>query len=392
VRRTLLFVNPWSGIIGPNVGMGQFVAEALDRGHTVHVVAPVRDQFSAGLEQVGAMLHYWPRLELTQRWKNPLSLASHLSRSWNVSSELGRLATQVGADVLCFNGENQLLAPRAGRVAGRPVAVVIRGVRFIELGALARWFFTIQRMWVTKYLAVSEVARQGLVNLGVPMERVTVVHNGVDTSVYGDGPPPPGLARSLGIPPGSRVIGAVGHLERIKGFHHLIEAFGSLAGRFPDTTCLLVGGTDDPHAAAYGDSLHARVAELGLEGRVIFTGYRKNVPDLMRLMDVVVHPSESESFGRSIAEAMAGAKAVIGFDVGAVPELIDHGETGLVVQPFDTTALAGAVERLLCDEDLRRKMGAAARERALKYYDAKRNVAAAIDFLEQMADDSRLKS
>ncbi len=109
-------------------------------------------------------------------------------------------------------------------------------------------------------------------------------------------------------------------------------------------------------------------------------------------MDVVVHPSESESFGRSIAEAMACGKPVIGFAVGAVPELVLDGQTGIVVRPFDTAALAAAIERLLIDESRRQQMGAAGRQRARELYDLKRNVGAAISLLEEVADDNQRES
>jgi glycosyltransferase involved in cell wall biosynthesis len=384
---TILFVNPWFGVIGPNIGMEQLAAEARARGHAVHIVAPLCDSFSRALEGRGVRMHYWPDLELTQRWTGPLCLVRHLARSWKVSTRLGGLARQVEADVMCVNGENLLLAPRAGQVAGRPVAVIIRGVRFVELGVVGQAYFGIQQRWVQKYVAISQTTHRALLKVGVPVEQITMVCNGVDTSAYCNGPPKPGLADSLGIPRGSRVVGSIGHLERIKGIHHLIGAFSLLAEQMPDAICLLVGGTDDPNAEAYVESLHTRVAEHGLESRVIFTGYRKDVPDLVRLMDIVVHPSESESFGRSIAEAMASGRPVVGFDVGAVPELIVDGQTGLVVRPFDTAGLAAVIKRLLNDEPLRQQMGRAAQQRVRELYDLKRNVAAAIDILEQLADE-----
>ncbi len=391
-RQTLLFVNPWFGVIGPNVGMEQLSAEALARGHAVHVVAPVSDRFSEALERRGARLHYWPGLELTQRWSNPLLLARHVARSWRVAHSLASLAREVQANVICVNGENQLIAPRAGRLAKQPVVVIIRGVRFLGMGAVGRAYFAVQRRWVTQYMAISETTRAALLAVGVPAHQVALAGNGVDTDSFNSGPRDSGLAESLGIPKGSRVVGSVGHLEPVKGIHHLVEAFCLLARRLPDVVCLLVGGTDDPAAADYVESLHTSVEQHGLGHRLVFTGYRKDVADLVRLMDVVVHPSESESFGRSIAEAMACGKPVIGFAVGAVPELVLDGQTGIVVRPFDTAALAAAIERLLIDESRRQQMGAAGRQRARELYDLKRNVGAAISLLEEVADDNQRES
>jgi glycosyltransferase involved in cell wall biosynthesis len=342
------------------------------------------DRFSEALARLGVQMYYWPELELTQRWKNPFRLLSHLGRSWTVSSRLGQLARQVGADVICVNGENLLLAPRAGRIARRPVSVIIRGLRFAELGAIGRLYFAIQRRWVRQYVAVSQTARDGLMDVGVPSDRVRVVCNGVDTSIFDDGPPKPGQAESLGIPQGNRVVGSVGHLEQVKGTHHLIESFCQLAGRMSDVTCLLVGDGDHT-GGPYLNSLHAKVAANGLDRRVCFAGYRDDTADLLRLMMVVVHPSESENCPRAVIEAQACGRPVVGFRVGGMPEVVEDGRTGILVRPFDTTALASAIERLLNDEPLRLRMGQAGRERVCKQYDLKRNIAVTIDLLEQSA-------
>ncbi|MDY7011396.1 MAG: glycosyltransferase family 4 protein, partial [Planctomycetota bacterium] len=135
-----------------------------------------------------------------------------------------------------------------------------------------------------------------------------------------------------------------------------------------------------------GKQLRRQAADLGIADRVIFAGRRTDIPDLLRLVDVLVHPSETESFGRTIAEAMACEKPVVGFRVGAVGELISDGQTGILIEPFDTEAMAEATVRLLKDENLRRLMGEAGRERALRLYDLKTNIAAMVDVIEQVAE------
>ena len=385
-RRSIFFINPWSGIIGPNVGMRQIAEEALNRGHTVHIVTAVSDAFSDALARQSAIMHYWPALELTQRCGNLWILMSHLVRGWRIAFKLGQLVQRVTADVVCINGENMLLAPRAGKIAKVPTVVINRGARFEEMGIIAKIYFTIQKRWVCHYVPVSEKARRGLIRVGIMPERITLIRNGVNLAEYDHAESNPELAKSLGIQPGTMVIGAVGHTEPIKGMHHLVDAFILIAKQMPDVACLLIGGTNDPKASAYVESLHLQAMKYGMRKRIIFTGYRKDVPELLRLIDVYVHPSETENCPRAVIEAQACSRPVVGFDVGGMQEVVANGKTGILVAPFDITEMGKAIEKLLKDRGLREKMGQDGRQRVCKLYNLKNTISEMVNILEKISD------
>lgn len=380
---TLLLVNPWSGDIGPNVGAAQIAAEALARGHTVHVVVPRRDAGVVRVADAGCVIHVEPQLALMRRTKNPFVLLLHAAMSLRVASRIGRMARRNRVDVICVNGENLWLAPRAGTVAHCPTVCVVRGIRFAELGRAGRTFLAVQRRWVWKYLAVSHTAGRLLETMGVPAAKIRVICNGVDLNLFRPAERNAELAAELGLGASDLTIGAVGHLVPHKGMHHLVETVALLADDFPHLRCLVVGDTDDDANRPYVRALHARASECGVSDRIVFTGSRQDVPDLMRLMDVVVQPSESESFGRTIAEAMACEKPVVGFAVGAVGELIKDGLTGILVPPFDVSAAAGSVAKLLSDPALRQRMGEAGRHKAMREYNLRTNIREVVDLLEQ---------
>jgi glycosyltransferase involved in cell wall biosynthesis len=354
----------------------------------VHVVVPAQDDRAARLEEAGCALHVFPDLALTRRTGNLLVILQQAARAWRTAARLGRLARRLRADVICVNGENLLFAPRAGRWARCPAVCIVRGIRFGELGRAGRAYLAVQQPWVHTYLAVSHTAGRALEAAGVPREKVRVICNGVDATLCIPAERSATLAAELGVGPCDPVIGAVGHLVPHKGMHHLLEIFALLARDFPRLRCILVGDTNDETNRPYATALRARAAELGLAGRAIFAGYREDIPSLFRLMDVVMHPAETESFGRAIAEAMACGKPVVGFRVGAVSELIDDGQTGYVVPPFDVPAAALAVGRLLADPVLRRRLGEMGRRKALREYDLHRNTGETLDLLEQSARDT----
>jgi glycosyltransferase involved in cell wall biosynthesis len=175
---------------------------------------------------------------------------------------------------------------------------------------------------------------------GLAPEKVVTIPNGVDTDFFR---PVPGLGEQkrleLGIPPGALVVGVVANFLPVKGQADFLRAAARL-GR-DDVRSVLVGEGGERAA------LEALVGELGLRERVLFTGARSDRRELYSLFDVVVSPSHSEGMSNVLLEAMAMARPIVATSVGGSPELIQHGETGLLVPPRDPEALAVAMNRLL---------------------------------------------
>jgi glycosyltransferase involved in cell wall biosynthesis len=157
------------------------------------------------------------------------------------------------------------------------------------------------------------------------------------------------------------LIVAVGRLKAPKDFPTLIRA---LSGLRPDSfEAVIVGeGPDRPR-------LEEEIEALGLSGRVRLAGERRDVPELLAAADVFVLPSASEGLPVSVLEAMAAGLPVIASRVGGVPEQVSDGETGLLVEPGDPNELTAALDRLIADPSLRRRLGAAGRARAEQAFD-----------------------
>jgi glycosyltransferase involved in cell wall biosynthesis len=154
----------------------------------------------------------------------------------------------------------------------------------------------------------------------------------------------------------SQTIIYAGVLTPLKGIHHLIDAFGCIAAKFPSAQLLIVGKDEN---RTYAADLKKQVAKLGLDGRVQFLGAlpQSELAKRMAKASVLVLPSKSEGLGRVVIEAMATGTPVIGSRVGGIPELVEDGVNGFLVTPGDESALAEKMRWLLENTDEARAMG-----------------------------------
>ena len=170
------------------------------------------------------------------------------------------------------------------------------------------------------------------------------------------------IRSDLGIAPGELLIGSVGRLQYGKGHDVFIRAFALLRSERQDIRALVVG------TGPAAEELKTLAASLGLGGSLNFTGFVDAVEPYVRAMDVVAVPSRKESLPLTVLEAMALERPVAAARVGDLPDVINDGESGLIVPPEDVPALAAALRRLLADEPLRHRLGKAARQRVIETY------------------------
>ncbi len=187
--------------------------------------------------------------------------------------------------------------------------------------------------------------------LGAP---ISLIYNGVDLARYADQEACCTLHEEYSIADGSPIVGVVARLEPEKGHPTLLDAWPAVLEAVPNAHLLIVGeGTQreslEGQAAALGILAGAADATREERPSVTFTGRRDDVPAVTAGLDVAVLPSYREAQGLSILEAMALSRPVVASAVGGIPEMIEHGRTGLLVPPHDPEALAASLVRLLTD-------------------------------------------
>ena len=201
-------------------------------------------------------------------------------------------------------------------------------------------------------------------------DKVNTIYNGVDTKKFSPGPAPDDIKARFGIAGDEVVIGTVGRLSPEKGLEHLIAGLGKLVGEYPQLKILFVGNGND----AYRLTLQKKAEELQVRPNIIFVGFWKDIPQIMRVLDIFCLPSLTEGFNRSLLEAMACAVPLVATDVGGNSELVQDKQNGLLVPPGSPDALASAIKELLKDKTKAAKMGQEGRKFVEKNFSIETNV------------------
>jgi glycosyltransferase involved in cell wall biosynthesis len=195
-------------------------------------------------------------------------------------------------------------------------------------------------------------ARELARTTGVAFEKISVQHNSVRPKPEATAAEVRDLRTRLGIANGERIVLTIGRLSREKAHIDLLAAYKLLQDTNPTISSKLIIAGDGPERGP----LESAVAAQGLKDRVIFTGQLSDVRVVYGAADVFALPSHSEGSPNVLLEAMAARLPVVATAVGGVPEVVQDGETALLVPPADPGKLATAIARVLTDQDLARRL------------------------------------
>ncbi len=255
-----------------------------------------------------------------------------------------------------------------------PTLVASRRVDFhLQKHSFSRWKYK----QVACFIAASEAIADILAADGIPRERITVVHDGIDVDRVTH-IPAADLRREFWFPHGSPVLVNVGALVPHKGQKFLIEAMARVRRTVPDAQLVIFGDGE------LRPALEAQIRELGLDKHVVLAGFRDDVLALTKSADLFVMSSVTEGLGSTLLDAMAMGLAIAGTRAGGIPEAVVDGTTGLLVPPGNSEALADAIVRLLGDAAARRRMGDAGRARVAAQFGVDRLVEGTLAVYERL--------
>ncbi len=217
--------------------------------------------------------------------------------------------------------------------------------------------------------------------------RITVIPPGIDAEMFHPRNEGHRVREEWGVSDDEVVFGVVGRIHWWKGQDLFLRAAARIAHQVPHARFVLVGDVV-PGEEWRRQALKEEIARMGIGDRVIWAGYREDIPQVMAALDVLVLPStEPEPFGRVIVEAMSTERAVIAAAHGGPVESVVHGETGFLFPPQDEEALAAAMKQLAQNAELRTRMGKAGRARVLDLYTIKRHVAAFQSLYDEILEE-----
>ncbi len=229
----------------------------------------------------------------------------------------------------------------------------------------------------SKIIVISKAVSRRFNWLKNKEDKIVLVYNGIDLERF---KPNVGIRKVRGESLSSKtpMVVTVGRLDWYKGHKYLLEAAEKIVQILPDARFLIVGDGE------YRKRLENQVKQLNLDENVIFTGNRKDIPEILAGIDLFVLSSVSEGFGRAVAEAMACAKTVVATKAGGLSEVVEDGITGRLVSPKNSTALAEAIIELLKDKKKAENMGIAGRKRVEKLFSIERNVKSIEELYEKI--------
>jgi L-malate glycosyltransferase len=217
-------------------------------------------------------------------------------------------------------------------------------------------------------LVNAEAIRKTLIGEGYRPDNILVIRNGINLPSFRKHRNDGTIRHSLGLPPSARMVLVFARLNQLKGVDYFLDAAVSVAARFPDVYFVIAGG------GAHRKALEEHSLQLGLADRVVFTGFRTDIPALLSEATLSVLPSLSEGLSNSLLESMAAGVPAIATRVGGNPEVIEDGVTGLLVPPRDAHSLAEAMSLVLGDRDLAARLGDAGPRRVAHYFSVERTV------------------
>jgi glycosyltransferase involved in cell wall biosynthesis len=352
----ILYVDHASALGGAEYSL-LLLLKHLDRKAFIPLLACREGLLAQEARALGIQVEIVP-LERLRGVHNPFLL---FGRYWRGVSSLRAVIERERVELVHSNVMRaSLYAAAAAKLTG---VLFLWHVRDIHT---ERWY-----SWLFCRLADRVIATSQAVARSLPCSsKMEAIPNGVEVEIFDPHLESFPFRQELGLASDVPLVGIVGRIRPWKGQTLFLEAASQVASQNSQVRFLVVGETIFP-GRNYLEELKELAQRLGLGERVIFTGYRQDIPRVLASLDILVHCSQAEPFGRVLIEGMAMSKPIVAFTDGATPEIVKDGETGLLVPPGDVGALAQAILNLLGNEEQRQEMGRRGQERVKANFDVR---------------------
>jgi len=371
MQKNILFIHHVTTFSGGAEKYLNDLVSVLDPRYKVFFISQEPGALSERLDKLGAFLHF-QKFPAFRKIKNFLS-------KWIAARRLSKFCSAHDIHLICSNCYRVTpYAVIAARALAIPSVTIIHD--FVSEEKLKNFYVFDCALLVTVSKGLSHAWESAF-----KREMVTV-YNGMDTEQFiQQANKEKSFRQESGIPTGHKIVGMVGNFAPIKNHKLFLEAMKIVAASCADVAFVIVGDSLGVENLSLQD-LKNEAKKIGLEGKVIFTGHRDDVPSILKSFDICVLPSAKEPFGRVVMEAMAMGVAVVATDSGGPGEIIEDGISGIIRQPDDCPGIAQAVLALLADDQRRKELGVKGQERVRRSFNLKNTVCRFNDIFEKLLD------
>lgn len=367
----VLFVSNTAKMSGAEFSLLSLMKGLDRRQFSPLLLLPEEGLFAERARQAGIELQFVPAMIRFGEAHGPAALPRAIRSVWRIVRIIRRRRIRI---VHANSPRAAFTGGLAGRLAGARTVTHVRDIEQSPFSSLAK--SRIINFLSDKIIAVSQATADAIQGVNPALGRKTeVIYNGIAAGEIEWRPQEKTRSR-LGISPATKLIGSVGIIHPAKGQDILLRAVSRIKSIFPEVKVLLIGEVFHPDDAGYKIKLEKLAAELGITENIVFTGFRSDVFDLIQALDIFVHAANyPDPLPRTLLEAAACGKAIVATKTGGIPEIVDDGVSGVLVQAGDAATLAEAVVQLLSRPDEARRLGAAARKKIERDFPIHKHVA-----------------
>jgi glycosyltransferase involved in cell wall biosynthesis len=269
--------------------------------------------------------------------------------------KVSRLVKSEKVDIVqCHSGHAQSIGILSKLFYKQVKLITVRRVDFnIKKNLLSRIKYTTNL--IDKIVCVSHNIKNVLIQDGIPEEKLEVIHSGVDLNRFKFPNKSSNIRKEYNLGDDDILIGTVAAFVGHKDYNNLIHSAKIVLQSFPRVTFIAVGDGNELK------QMKELTKQLVIEDNFIFTGYREDVLDLLHSFDIFVLASKKEGLGTSVLDAQAAGLPIVATNAGGIPEMIENGVNGLLVEKQNSGALANGILKLISDADLIKKISSGAK-------------------------------
>lgn len=361
--KKILFLHTGSEMYGADKVMLDLIKNLDKTKYSPYVILPEDGMLADKLRNISVKIDIVPYPVLRRKYFNVSGVLKYIVMYFKYSKQLVKLAKKEQIDVIHNNTSAVLEGCYVSKILNIPLVWVVHEI-IIKPKLIFNIICKIIAHYSTETIVVSNAVKNHLLSSGYfKKNKIKVIHNGVDSSIFNPNTNCNYLYSEWNIPNTAKVIGMIGRVNSWKGQEDFLIATNKVLENNKNVYAIIVGGVFVGEEK-YKNILLENINKSSFKDRIIYSDYRNDTEAIHKLFDIFVLPSiNPDPLPTVVLEAMATGKPIVGYAHGGVCEMVKNGVNGLLVEPRNPDLLANAINKLLQNKKLCKQMGKKSLER-----------------------------